>query len=181
MSKWKNESESLFDTVVLTSEFAQLVGKTPQWIRQLTRDGVLTQCGRGKYHFGQNLSAYIEHAAGGKTNDEKLSHADVKAEHEKLKKEKTELQLQQMRGELHSSNDVRALMGEMILSAKSKLLSIPVRVSTQLEGESAKSIEKKLNDEINNVLSVLADYNPGQFIDVDGVSDESSEDDELDT
>ena len=181
MPKTKTEVVELAEREVGTSEFAKLVGKSDRWIRQLTSEGVLVQCGRGKYKLGETLVVYIEHAAGGKTNDEKLSHADVKAEHEKLKKEKTELQLQQMRGELHSSNDVRALMGEMILSAKSKLLSIPVRVSTQLEGESAKSIEKKLNDEINNVLSVLADYNPGQFIDVDGVSDESSEDDELDT
>lgn len=163
MTKSKNESESIFDTVVLTSEFAKLVGKTPQWIRQLTRDEVLTQCGRGKYHFGQNLLAYIEHAAGGKAGDDKMTHADVKAEHEMLKKEKTELELQQMRGQLHDSNDVRAVMGDMILSAKSKLLSFPIRISPQLEGESAKAIEKKLHVEVTSILNVLVDYSPKLF------------------
>lgn len=186
MPKNKAEVIELVDQEIGTSELAKLVGKSDRWIRQLTSQGILTQCGRGKYKLGITLAAYIEHMAGGKAGDEKLSHADVKAEHEMLKKEKTELQLQQMRGDLHSSNDVRALMGEMILSAKSKLLSIPVRVSTQLEGESSKSIEKKLNDEINNVLSVLADYNPGQFIDseskyADDDEDEVSDDNELNT
>ena len=171
MSKDKAEVVELADKEIGTSEFSKLVSKSDRWIRQLTSQGILTQCGRGKYKLGETLAAYIEYMSGGKAGDEKLSHADVKAEHEMLKKEKTELQLQQMRGELHSANDVRALMGEMVLSAKSKILSIPVRISPQLEGESAKAIEKKLNDEINNVLSVLADYNPGQFID-EGNEDE---------
>ena len=155
---------SLAETEVGTSEFAELVGKTPQWIRQLTRDEILVQCSRGKYNLGENILAYIEYAAGGKTDDEKMTHADVKAEHEKLKKEKTELQLQQLRGQLHDADDVRAVMGGMILSAKSKLLSIPVRVSPQLEGESAKTIEKKLLDEFNNVLTVLVEHDPKQFL-----------------
>lgn len=169
MSKAKNESESIFDAVVLTSEFAQLVGKTPQWIRQLTRDGVLTQCDRGKYHFGQNLLAYIEYASGGKVgDDDRMTHADIKAEHEMLKKEKTELQLQQLRGQLHDANDVRSVMGDMILSAKSKFLSLPVRISPQLEGESAKVIEKKLHEEVTEILKVLVDYTPQQFTETKG-------------
>lgn len=184
MPKGKAEVVELVDQEIGTGELAKLVGKSDRWIRQLTSQGILAQSGRGKYKLGVTLSAYIEHMSGGKAGEEKLSHADVKAEHEMLKKEKTEMQLQQMRGELHSSDHVRALMGEMILSAKSKLLSIPVRVSTQLEGESSKSIEKRLNEEINNVLSVLADYNPGQFIEEvanENDEDEGSEDDELDT
>lgn len=179
MSKDKAEVVSLADKEIGTGELAKLVGKSDRWIRQLTSQGVLTQCARGKYKLGETLALYIEHMSGGKAGEEKLSHADVKAEHEILKKEKTEMQLQQMRGELHSANDVRTLMGEMITSTKSKLLSIPVRIGPQLEGESAKTIEKKLNDEINKALSALAEYNPGRFI--NEADDEGSEDNELDT
>lgn len=163
MSKTKAEVNDLNNLEVGTSEFANLVGKSSRWIRQLTNDGVLTQCGRGKYKLGETLSAYIEYVAGGKAGDDKMTHADVKAEHEMLKKEKTELQLQQLRGQLHDANDVRAVMGDMILSAKSKFLSLPVRISPQLEGESAKAIEKKLREEVTEILKVLVDYNPQQF------------------
>lgn len=168
MPKNKTEVVELAEREVGTSEFAKLVGKSDRWIRQLTSEGILVQCGRGKYKLGETLAVYIEHAAGGKTNDEKLSHADIKAEHEKLKKEKTELQLQQLRGQLHDANDVRSVMGDMILSAKSKFLSLPVRISPQLEGESSKNIEKKLHEEVTEILKVLVDYNPQQFIETEG-------------
>ena len=164
---------SLNELEVGTSEFAELVGKTPQWIRQLTRDEILVQCGRGKYKLGENLAAYMEYSSGGKAGDEKLTHADIKAEHEVLKKEKTELQLQQMRGQLHSSEDVRLLMGDMILSAKSNLLSLPTRVSPTIVDKSATKIEQILSEEISATLTVLMDYSPNMFTEYE--SEESSE------
>lgn len=163
MTKSKAKVEDLATLEIGTSEFAKLVGKTPQWIRQLTRDGVLTQCGRGKYNMAENILAYIEHASGGKEEDGKPRHIDVKTEHEILKKEKTELQVQQLRGQLHAADDVRLVMGDMILSAKSKLLSLPTRISPQLGGESAKTIEQILNQEITDALTVLVDYSPKLF------------------
>lgn len=161
MTKSKTEVD-LKTLEVSTNQFANLVGKSSRWIRQLTSDGVLTQCGRGKYKLGENLMAYMSHAVGG-NGDGKTSFADAKAEHEVLKKEKTELQLQQMRGQLHAAEDVRLLMGDMILSAKSKFLSLPTRISPQLEGESAKAIEKKLREEVTVTLNALVDYSPQLF------------------
>lgn len=164
MTKSKAKVDDLASLEIGTSEFASLVGKTPQWIRQLTRDGVLTQCGRGKYNMAENILAYIEHASGGKEEDGKPRHIDVKTEHEILKKEKTELQLQQLRGQLHAAEDVRLVMGDMILSAKSKLLTLPTRIAGQLEGESTKTIEQTLRTEIEDILTVLVDYSPQMFV-----------------
>lgn len=163
MTNNKAKVDSSEGLIVGTSEFAKMVGKTPQWIRQLTRDEILTQCARGKYNLSENILAYIEYVAGGKSGDGKETHADIKAEHEKLKKEKTELQLEQMRGQLHTADDVRLIMGDMILSAKSNLLSLPTRVSPMLEGESIKEIEQILHKEISSTLSVLVDYSPSMF------------------
>lgn len=177
MTKSKAEV-ALGELEIGTSEFAQLVGKSPRWIRQLTQDGVLAQCKRGKYKLSESLLAYIEYASGGKTDDEKKTHADVKTEHEVLKKEKTELQLQQMRGQLHSAEAVRMVMGDMILSAKAKLMSIPTRVSPMLDGEPAKSIEQILVKEISDALSVLVDYSPKMFTDIEIEEDESVESEE---
>lgn len=161
-----SKSETEVDLKIMevsTSDFAKLVGKSSRWIRQLTSDGVLTQCSRGRYRLSENIAAYIGHAAGGKAGDEKVNHADVKAEHEMLKKEKTEMELQRMRGQLHDADDVRALMGDMILSAKSKLLSLPKRVSPILEGENTKKIEQILSKEITDTLMALKDYSPKMF------------------
>ncbi len=163
MTKSKAKVDDLTTLEIGTSEFAKLVGKTPQWIRQLTRDGVLTQCGRGKYNLAENTLAYIEHTSGGKEENGKPRYVDAKTEHEILKKEKTELQVQQLRGQLHAAEDVRLIMGDMILSAKSKLLTLPVRIAGQLEGESTKTIEQILKTEIEDTLTVLEDYSPKLF------------------
>lgn len=164
MSESKAKVDDLANLEIGTSEFAKLVGKTPQWIRQLTRDGVLTQCGRGKYNMAENILAYIEHVSGGKEEIGKPRYVDAKTEHEILKKEKTELQLQQLRGQLHSTEDVRLVMGDMILSAKSKLLTLPARIAGNLEGESTKTIEQTLRAEIEDALTVLVDYSPQMFV-----------------
>lgn len=163
MTKSKAKVDDFTTLEIGTSEFAKMVGKTPQWIRQLTRDGVLTQCGRGKYNMAENIIAYIEHVSGGKEEDGKPRHIDVKTEHEILKKEKTELQVQQLRGQLHAAEDVRLVMGDMILSAKSKLLTLPTRIAGQLEGESTKTIEQTLRTEIEDALTVLVNYSPQMF------------------
>ncbi|MFJ8100408.1 hypothetical protein [Lysinibacillus sp. NPDC096212] len=164
MTKSKAKVDDIYILEIGTSEFAKLVGKTPQWIRQLTRDGVLTQCGRGRYNLGENILAYIEHISGGKEENGKPRYVDAKTEHEILKKEKTEMQLQQLRGQLHAAEDVRLVMGDMILSAKSKLLTLPARIAGQLEGESTKTIEQTLRTEIEDTLTVLVEYSPQMFV-----------------
>ncbi|MCM3567863.1 hypothetical protein [Neobacillus mesonae] len=164
MGKEKAKGETLYDSEILTGEFARLVGKTPQWIRQLTRDGVLKQCKRGKYFLGENLQAYIEHVQGGKEDSKKPRYVDAKTEHELIKKEKAELELRAIKGQLHEAKDVRAVMTDMILTTKSKLQSIPARVSPQLDGEPASKIEKVLNTEISEALRSLSNYSPEQFM-----------------
>lgn len=84
------------DMVVGTTEFAALVGKTKQWINQLTREGVLEQVSRGKYDLQKAMQAYIAHVTG--TPEEgKISFADEKAQHEQIKKEIAPLKSQSMR------------------------------------------------------------------------------------
>jgi hypothetical protein len=60
MAKQKAKGEALHEREILTSELGAIVGKTPQWIRQLTREGVLKQVDRGKYILGESVQAYIK-------------------------------------------------------------------------------------------------------------------------
>lgn len=45
---------------VSTSELAVIIGKSPQWVRQLTRDGVLTKISPGKYKLADAVQAFYE-------------------------------------------------------------------------------------------------------------------------
>ncbi|MFD0710622.1 hypothetical protein [Paenibacillus sp. GCM10027626] len=156
----KAKEVALHEKEVLTSELGAVVGKTPQWIRQLTRDGVLKLVGRGKYILGDAVQAYIEHVSGGKEEDNKPRFIDEKTEHERLKKERAALELSLLRGDLHKTEDVEKFVANMILSVKSKLQAIPTRLAPQLENESTGFIETSIRREINAALSGLTEYEP---------------------
>lgn len=164
MAKEKAKGETLYESEILTGEFARLVGKTPQWIRQLTRDGILKQCKRGKYILGENLKAYIEHMQGGKEDSNKPRYVDAKTAHELIKKEKAEIELMTIKGQMHSAKDVKAVMSDMIITVKSKLQSIPSRIAPRLDQEPASVIEDVIHNEISAALQSLSEYSPKLFM-----------------
>lgn len=71
LARPKAKPEKLQDKEILTSELAAIVGKTPQWIRQLTREKVLNQVSRGKYSLGEAIQANCEHISGGKEEEQR--------------------------------------------------------------------------------------------------------------
>lgn len=166
MTKPKEKGELLHETEILTSQLGAIVGKTPQWIRQLTRDGVLKQVGRGKYILGDAVQAYVLHIQGGKEDHGKPRYIDEKTEHERIKKEKAALELRLLQGELHEAKDIEKIISDMILAVKSRLQAIPTRLAPQLANESAGFIEKMITTEINAALSGLVDYTPELFQEV---------------
>lgn len=163
-SKAKATSEArLPDRVIITSELAAIVGKTPQWVRQLTRDGVLRQVERGKYLLSEAVQAYIEHASGGKEENDKPRLIDERTAHERIKREKAELELEQMKGHLHAAADVERLLADLILTTKSRLLGVPSRIATECEQESSDVVETVVRREIETALSALAKYTPDKI------------------
>ncbi|MGG4452319.1 hypothetical protein [Brevibacillus porteri] len=163
MARPKAKPENLQDKEILTSELAAIVGKTPQWIRQLTRDKVLKQVSRGKYSLGEAVQAYCEHVSGGKEEEQKPRLIDFKTQHEKTKAEKAELELDQMKGNLHAAADVERLLSDLILTIKSRLLGVPSRIATDCENETADVVESVVRREIETALSAMSKYTPDQI------------------
>jgi hypothetical protein len=164
MAKVKAEVMKLHEQEIQTGELAAIVGKSDRWIRQLTTDKVLTQVSRGKFILGEAIQAYIEHASGGKEDEGKPRLVDYKTDHERIKTEKAAIQLSQLRGELHTSEDVESVMSDMLTAFRQKILAIPTKLSPQLTGiDDIKAIKGKLTAALHEALSELADYDPDMF------------------
>jgi phage terminase Nu1 subunit (DNA packaging protein) len=147
-----------------TGEFASIIGRSDRWVRELTKDKVLTQASRGKYKLAESIQAYIEHVSGGKEEDGKPRLVDHKTEHERIKSEKAALELARMRGELHRSEDVEAVMSDMLAAFRQKILSIPTRLAPQVAGiESVNVMKGHLTRAVHEALKELADYDPSKF------------------
>lgn len=159
MARKKTEETPLHKHAVLTSELAAIVGKSDRWIRQLHSEGVLKQVSRGRFILGESVQSYIEHVSGGK-DDGRPRLNDEKTEHERLKKEKTALELQKLRGELHATKDVEMLVSDLIITTKAKLQAIPSKLAPKLDQEPAAIIEREIRREINAVLESLSNYDP---------------------
>lgn len=161
--KKEEQTTPLHEQVIMTNQLAAIVGKTPRWINQLSRDGVLKQEGRGKFVLGQAIQDYLEHATGGKEDSKQPKLIDYKTQHEKTKAEKAALELEQMKGNLHAAADVERLLSDLILTTKSRLLGVPSRIATDCENESADVVESIVRREIETALSALAKYTPDQI------------------
>lgn len=151
------------DLEVSTSELAVIVGKTPQWISQLTREGVLRKVegARGKYVLSDAVRAYCDHVAGGKEKDNRPRFIDEKTEHERVKKEIALLELDEKRNNLHTTSEVLDTWGELLVAFRERLSGLPPKLAKQLIYMSdEKEIRRVLEERITEALIQLSKFDP---------------------
>lgn len=148
--------------IVGTQEMSEIFGLTKRRIQQLAKDGAFVKSARGMFDLPSSIQTYIEYL---KPNKEELNKSEEEALWTKARREKTELELQIMRGDVHSSEDVENVMNDMLTSFRQRILSIPTKLSPQLINISeTNTIKAKLMNVLNEALSELSDYNPEIFI-----------------
>jgi len=79
------------------------------------------------------------------------------------KRQITEIKLQLIRGQVHKSEDVEAVMTDMFAKFRSKIESMPTKLAKRLEGEERLVIQKILQEELAAALEELAAYRPQDF------------------
>ena len=156
---------------------ANVFGVTVRRVQQLTQDGVLATeqvGGRRKYNLAQSIQGYVAYWKDKATGTEKTKK-DAANESDKLaaevrlknaKAETAELELGELRGTLHSAEDVESVMTDHILLLRSMILALPGRLAVDVSSAAtptqAADIIKK---ECYAMLNQLADYeyNPDEY------------------
>ena len=150
---------------VSTKELAQVLGKTTRWINELSREGVLIQSGRGRFLLAENVQRYIEHIEAKFEDQNEIDYAKEKAVHERVKREKAEIELAVMKGQMHRGSDVAAVMNDMVASFRSKILSLPSKLAPQLVGKKEIPVVLAiLTEEVHSALTELSEYDPQTFL-----------------
>lgn len=156
-------------------------------IRQLAEENIIIRAAKGRYRLAESLTNYIltlkaaMQAGNAQTQDGDIDLEEEKAIHERVKRQISELKLQTMRGELHKSEDVERVMTDMLVSFKTKLLSMPSKLAPVLVSRNDIDLVKKtINSEVLEILNELKDYNPKEFysddyVEKDDVDEEFSE------
>lgn len=152
---------------VTTAQLAKIIGKTTRWVNELTRNKIFVQSARGKYLLAENVQRYIQYLQERIERESEVDYHKEKAIHERAKRQRAELELALMRGEMHKAEDVETVLNDMIAAFRSKMLALPSKMAPQLVGKSEiPVILDMLTREVNEALSELAEYDPQTFLSV---------------
>lgn len=167
----KNAEE--FEQITVPSKTLEaLFGVKDRTIRDLADKGIVARDSHGKYLFWNSAKGYItalKIANAGKApqksvdREEILDWEEEKAQHEKIKRQITEIKLQLIKGQVHKAEDVEAVMTDMFTKFRSKMTALPSKLAKKLEGKQRAEIQRILKEEIDNALVELSNYNAADF------------------
>ena len=158
---------------VTTKDLAKLFDLSERRVQQLTNEGAFHRVDRGKYHLKQSISQYIQYKVEEaletmpKAVDEDGEEIDNNIEQAlwtRARREKTELEVAIIKGELHRSEDVRAITSDMLSAFRSRLMSLPSKVAPLvLPMDDLKEIEAVVKDNVHVALNELKEYDPAEY------------------
>ena len=167
----KNAEE--FEQITVPSKTLEaLFGVKDRTIRDLADKGIVARDSHGKYLFWNSAKGYItalKIANAGKAHqksvdgEEILDWEEEKAQHEKIKRQITEIKLQLIKGQVHKAEDIEAVMTDMFTKFRSKMTALPSKLAKKLEGKQRAEIQRILKEEIDNALVELSNYNAADF------------------
>lgn len=151
--------------IVSTAEISEILGLSDRRIRQLEKEDALVKINRGKYDLKASVQRYIEYIkAQAEKTEEELDLTKEKTLLTRANRQKVELELQIMRGELHRSEDVRRVMNNMLGAFRARVLAIPSKTAPQLLAQTDLAIiQDILKKEVYEALQELSEYDPHVF------------------
>lgn len=153
---------------VSASVLGNILSVKDRRIRQMAVEGIMVRAAKGRYKLVESLKNYIltlKLAAEGVTTEDldEINIEEEKALHERVKRHISELKLQTMKGELHKAEDVEAVMMDMLVAFKTRVMNIPSKVAPILENRDVIYIKNYLTKEVVEVLNELKEYDPKAF------------------
>lgn len=133
-----NNKVSVTDSMLLysTEEISALLSMTPQWIRKLSKEGVIPQSSRGKFDLFPTIKRYIAYLKesqkeqAGPSDQKKMKARKLKAETEEreARAKLAEIQLDEKAGKLISREDVIREWSGRCVEVKAALLGLPQEI-----------------------------------------------------
>lgn len=147
---------------------AKIFGVTTRQIEYLQKNGIIKGEGKpSKFDLFPTIQAYIKYlearAKGKEKNEKDGKNESAKIEADaKLKKSKAEiaeLQLKELKGELHRAKDVEDIMTDHVLMIRSLLMGMPNKLAVDLaETNNAAEVSERIREEVYFILNELVNY-----------------------
>ena len=161
---------------VSQTNLAAALDLTTGRITQLIQEGVVIRDKKDKsggVFLFDSLKTYF---TGKAESTDGLNLREERARHEKVKREITELKLKKLDGSVYNARTVELVMIEQLVTLRTKLLGLPMKLAPQLEGKSKEEMYKIMTAEIEENLAELSEYKPELF--KEEVEDNGADDEE---
>ena len=151
-----------------TQAIAKLFGITTRMVEYLKTEGIIQGEGKPiKYDLIPTVQAYIQYLRE-KTNGKIKPGDDQQNESAKLegearikqaKAEIAELQLKELRGEMHKAEDVQTIMTDHVLMVRSMLMGLPNKLAVDVAGvKNTAEVAEIIKKEVYFILHELSNY-----------------------
>lgn len=153
------------EKMITSEELAKILGISKRTVQTLAQQGVIT-CqktgNKNRYDIYIAVKEYIDYCAQ-KTTRTFASLEEMKLSEEiRLKQTKAdmaELELEEIKGNLHSAEDVEAVTTDLVLCIRSALLALPGMLAVDVaEATSAAEASEIIKKTVYSILEELANY-----------------------
>ena len=141
----------------------KLFGVTERRVQQLAKEGVIPAAQTRPYKFDllPTVQAYIKHLSD-KANGKESKSADKLRAEADLKQSKAkiaEMQLKELEGKMHRSEDVEAMTNDLVYTVRSMIMALPGRLAMDVaQAPSAAEASALIRSECHKILNELASY-----------------------
>ena len=153
---------------VKTADICAIIGKSNQWVGQLTSQGTLTKsstaCG-SLYNLAKNIKDYItmiEERSEEKDSESSSIELDRRKYEAKLKKAKAQiatLEASERTGQMHRSTDVADMTSDLVFAVRGALLALPGRLAVELaNAKDTADAAEIIRCEVYKIMEELAQY-----------------------
>lgn len=147
---------------VTAKQMAKIMDLSERRINQLVTEGVISKESDGQYNVMKVIIEYYKNKSGVEAG---INYDQEHALLEKVKRETAEIELAELKGDVHRAQDVKQVLCGMIITCRNKLLAMPAGVAVKLVGQKNPSvIIDILTKEVKIALNELSEYDVKLFV-----------------
>lgn len=148
--------------LVNAKTMAKIMDLSERRVNQLVAEKVINKDEGGQFNVMQVILEYFKNKAGiGPGINYDQEHALL----EKVKREMAEIELAELKNEVHRADDIKNVLGGMIIACRNKLLAMPLGISVKLVGQKNPNvIIDLLTREVKIALDEIAEYDANIFV-----------------
>lgn len=139
---------------------ARFLDMTERRVRQLRDEKVIDEAAPGLYNLQETNRKYINYLRKrNPENDESIDYNTERAKLIRAKRQNEEFDLHLKEGRLHEAVEIETVMKDMLVNFKSRLMSIPAKLSPVLVKKTDRAeIFKIIKAQVDEALNELSDF-----------------------